>query len=50
MKRYEVRKGKAMNPPLCKTDADRVSGAIFIIGLGIIFLTGMGFWPGILFV
>ncbi len=33
-----------------KQRADQVSGGVFLIGLGIIFFTHVGFWPWILFV
>ena len=33
---------------LNKRRADEISGAVFMIGLGLLFL--LGFWPGIMFV
>lgn len=35
---------------MSKGRGDQISGGIFLIGLGILFFTHIGFWPGILFV
>jgi hypothetical protein len=33
-----------------KQRADQIAGGVFLIGLGLIFFTNVGFWPWILFV
>lgn len=33
-----------------KERAEQIAGGVFIIGLGLLFMTGISFWPGILFV
>jgi len=35
---------------LSKERVDQISGGVFLIGLALLFTTGIGFWPGILFV
>jgi ribosomal protein L40E len=40
----------APSPFLRKRDADKISGAILLIGMGVLFLSKLPFWPLILFV